>query len=107
MLWLVEATGDEGRAAIEVVASQSKEEEDAIGVRDEGFQAGVDEKCSGIGVAPPEGIDCSSAPPFVRCAENGTESNNFLLVLQLVISVQHHLKVYVLTILPQYHHNRR
>jgi hypothetical protein len=43
----------------------------------------------------------------VRCAENGTESNNFLLVLELVISVQHHLKVYVLTILPQYHHNRR
>ena len=105
MSWLVEATGDEGRVAIEVVASQSKEGEDAIGVRDKGFQAGVDEKCSGIGVAPLEGIDCSSAPHFVRCTENGTESNNFLLVLELVISVQHHLKVYVLTILPQYYHN--
>ena len=97
MSWLVEATGDEGMAAIEVVASQSKEGEGAIGVRDEGFQAGVDEKCSGIGVAPPEdassGFDCPSASPFARRVENGTESNNFFLVLKLVISVQHHLKV--------------
>jgi len=99
MSWLVEARGDEGMVAVEVVASQSKEGEDVIGVWDEGFQAGVDETCLGIGVAPPEGIDCSSARPFVRCTENGTESNDFLLVLELVISVQHHLEVYVLMIL--------
>ena len=43
--------------AAAVGKDQSSEGRGAIGVQDEGSQAGVDEKNSGIGVAEPE-VDC-------------------------------------------------
>ncbi len=81
---LAEATDGGGMAAA-VGRDQSSEGRGAIGVRDEGFQAGVDEKYSGIGVAQPE-VDCVGIGWFSGCLasvslEKGAESCNFCLVL--------------------------
>lgn len=81
MSQLLEATDDGGIVAV-VGRDQSSEGRGAIGVRDEGSQAGVDEKFSGIGVAQPEVDDCIGIGWFSGCPasvsiENGVKSCSF------------------------------
>jgi hypothetical protein len=78
---LVEAADDGGIVTI-VGRDQSSEGRGAIGVRDEGSQAGVDKKVSGIGVAPPEVDGCVGLGWIIRCPASvaigdGAESCSF------------------------------